>query len=60
MRTLETLVVGQFVHDFEVFGYVQRSEAAGAEHKMSNAVQGIAVKQRLGGLAFLILDAVMF
>lgn len=35
------------MHDFVVFSHVERSEAAGAEHKMSNAVQGIAVKQGL-------------
>lgn len=60
MHTLETLVIGHFVHDFVVFGYVERSEAAGAEHEVSNAVQSIAVEQRLRGLAFLMLDAVIF
>ena len=59
MHTLETLMIGQFVHDLEVFGYIERSQAAGAEHEMRNAVQGIAVKQRLEGLAFLMLDALI-
>lgn len=57
MPTLETLVIGQFVHDFVVFGYVERFEAAGAEHEMGDAVQGITVKQRLRKLAILMLDA---
>ena len=41
---METLVVSQFVHDFVVFGNVERFEAAGAEHEVGNAVQGITVK----------------
>lgn len=57
MPTLETLVIGQFVHDFVVFGYIERFEAAGAEHEMGDTVQGITVKQRLRILAFLMLDA---
>lgn len=45
--TLETLVIGQFVHDFEVFGIVQGLQATGTEHEVGNAVQCITVKQRL-------------
>lgn len=60
MPTLETLVVGQFVHYFVVFCYIERFEAAGAEHEMGNAVQGITVKQRLRRLEFfLMLDAIV-
>lgn len=59
MPTLETLVIGQFVHDFVVFRHVERFETAGTEHEMSDTVQGIAVKRRLRGLAFRMLDAVI-
>lgn len=31
-------MIGQLMHDLEVFGYIERSESAGAEHKMSYAV----------------------